>query len=87
MLGNKVEAACHDCCIEENGFPMDDVAPDNEIHPDIPKTVECDTVTEISSMCKPGRCCEETKSDSDFCEAQYDLYGDDIQSVCVSAFR
>ena len=83
MLDDKVEAACHDCCIEEIGFPRE-VAPPNEINPDIPKSISCDAVPDVHAMCKPDRCCEEKESTSDFCKTQYEKYGDDIKSICVS---
>jgi hypothetical protein len=86
LLGDDVESACHHCCLEERGSSLQ-VGPDNVVHANITKLLQCDTVGQPERMCREGSsCCDSSGSASEFCQEKYQLYTpEEIESICVSA--
>jgi hypothetical protein len=83
LLGDAVDSACHHCCLEENGVAKE-VGQPNVEHPDIPQTIACDQVDQPDRWCKATSCCEASGADTSWCEEQYALFPNDIDSICVS---
>jgi hypothetical protein len=83
ILGGAMESACHHCCLEERDVAKT-VGPPPVENPDIEKTVQCDLLENSERMCKTGSCCDESGADSGWCQEQYGLFPNGVNSICVS---
>jgi hypothetical protein len=83
VLGDAVPSACYHCCMEEMGENKI-VGPAPEEHPEIEKTIGCESIENPERMCKEGSCCDESGKDTNWCEEQYGLHRRHIESICVS---
>lgn len=77
ILGSRVESACYHCCDEPKR-----VGPARAEIPELPKTIQCSDIRRVHRTCKEDSCCSNPRSGSNFCEAQYSRYAQEIEEVC-----
>jgi hypothetical protein len=81
--GNDIYSACSSCCVDAANPNGKEVGPPNPPHPNgIEKTLQCSDVENPYRMCKANSCC--SGSDSGHCLDLYDIWGDDMEQICVS---
>ena len=75
--GDLMASACHACC--PNG-PMTVAPPRNEKE-GFPRTIQCSSVDSPMKIC--SSCCTNPPSTSSYCKDVYEMYGQDMEQICV----
>jgi hypothetical protein len=82
IFGDKIESACHHCCLEERGEALE-VGPANTPKDGLEPYAECDTALENTGrLCKAESCCDVGFADTEYCQEQWALHAGNVERIC-----
>lgn len=76
FFGDDIDEICSQCC-----DPPKEIGPPPPPHTVYPP-IDCSLVSNPNRMCKPNSCCDEFRSESEYCFETYEEYGNSIGSIC-----
>jgi len=76
FFGDFMANICSNCC-----NPGKELAPPPPQHPTY-SPIECTLVDDPASICEQNSCCEPNASTSKYCEDVYEMYGENMGSIC-----
>jgi hypothetical protein len=80
FFGDAMDQVCLQCC-----DPQKEVGPPPPPHPVYPP-IDCTLVSNPYRMCKPSSCCNEDRSETEYCLETYEEYGNAMGSICWVRF-
>jgi len=84
--GGETDPSLTDYCIPEGLITGGNgpSAPAPTLAPEIPPPLDCSAFPDVNffRMCKPDSCCVSPRSDSDYCQGEYQILGDAVEAAC-----